>query len=118
MFKTVLSLGFPSLGYGRTLQYPVKEKTEIAYLLTDFLQSSAYGVKRVFMSRVHFSEHRSGERPFARWQLGFMEEEGGTVSFRSLQGIYLESTLTPAAVCGGLWRLYLTLPEIWMYIKV
>lgn len=72
----------------------------------------------VFMSRVHFSEHRSGERPFTRWQLGFMEEEGGTVCFRSLQGVYLASTLTPAAVCGGLWHLYLTLLEIWMYIKV
>lgn len=117
MFKTVLSLGFPSLGYGRTLRSPVKERTEIAHLLTDFLQSSAFGVECVHVS-VHFSEHRSGERPFARWQLGFMEGEGGTVSFRSLQGIYLASTLTPAAVCGGLWRLYLTLLETWMYIKV
>lgn len=117
MFKTVLSLGFPGLGYGCTPRSPVKERTEIAHLLTDFLHSSACGVE-VFMSRVHFPEHRNGERPFARWQLGFMEEEGGTVSFGSLQGIYLASTLTPAAVCGGLWRLYLILPEIWMYIKV
>lgn len=43
MFKTVLSLGFPSLGYGYTPRSPVKERTEIAHLLTDFLQSSAYG---------------------------------------------------------------------------
>lgn len=61
MFKTVLSLGFPSLGYGRTPRSPVKERTEIAHVLTDFLQSSAYGVECVHVSGSLFWAQKWGE---------------------------------------------------------